>query len=144
MSSPHQRTSNFEAFVQHALAADLEARAAFEDAQSRGQLVDALVRLRRRLGLTQTQVASAMGVKQPTVSGFETEGSDPRLSTLQRYAHSVDAVLVWTVQPRQGATSPKAYVEAAQGVSASTNTEGPTERARGWMSRKPYTAVDAA
>ena len=34
-----------------------------------------------------------MGVRQPTVSGFETEDSDPRLSTLQRYARAVEARL---------------------------------------------------
>ena len=67
------------------------ARAAFEDAHSRNNFVDALVKLRRAMGLTQTEVANRMGVKQPTVSGFENEGSDPRLSTIQRYARALEA-----------------------------------------------------
>lgn len=75
--------------------ANPEARAAFEDAQARSNLVDALVKLRRALGLTQTEVARRMGVKQPMVSGFENEGSDPRLSTIQRYARAVEATSVF-------------------------------------------------
>jgi len=70
---------------------DPEFRAASEDVDHRYDLIEALVALRKRLGLTQKDVASRMGVKQPTVSGFETEGSDPRLSTIQRYARAVQA-----------------------------------------------------
>ncbi len=32
-----------------------------------------------------------MGIKQPAISEFENEASDPRLSTLQRYARAVEA-----------------------------------------------------
>ncbi len=70
---------------------DPETRAAFEDAQARNNFVDTLVKLRRAMGLTQIQVAKRMGVKQPMLSGFENEGSDPRLSTIQRYARAVEA-----------------------------------------------------
>ena len=89
--------TNFAAFLQETLQ-DPVARAAYEDAQSRHGLVDLLVRCRQRLGLTQTAVARKMGVKQPAVSGFETEGSDPRLATLQRYARAVNARLRFSVQ----------------------------------------------
>jgi transcriptional regulator with XRE-family HTH domain len=66
-------------------------RAAYEDAQERHSILDKLVGLRRALSLSQSAVAARMGVTQPTVSGFETEDSDPRLSTLQRYARAVEA-----------------------------------------------------
>lgn len=75
-------------------------RAAYEDARTRNDLIDALVRRRRMLGFDQTQVARTMGVGQPTVSGFETEGSDPTLSTLQRYARAVDASICVEVVPK--------------------------------------------
>lgn len=68
-------------------------RAAYEDAEELQRIVDTLVGLRRALGLSQKIVAGRMGVRQPTVSGFENEGSDPRLSTLQRYARAVQARL---------------------------------------------------
>jgi transcriptional regulator with XRE-family HTH domain len=66
-------------------------RAAYEDAEERHSILDRLVRLRRAMGLSQTIVAQRMGVRQPTISGFETEDSDPHLSTLQRYARAVHA-----------------------------------------------------
>lgn len=72
---------------------DPQFRAAYEDAEERHGILDKLVALRRHLRLSQTTVAARMGVRQPTVSGFETEDSDPRLSTLQRYARAVGARL---------------------------------------------------
>lgn len=68
-------------------------RAAYEDVEERHSIVDRLVSLRRHHRLSQGVVAERMGVRQPTVSGFETEDSDPRLSTLQRYARAVGARL---------------------------------------------------
>ena len=68
-------------------------RAAYEDAEERHSIVDRLVALRRLRRLSQSAVAARMGVRQPTVSGFETEDSDPRLSTLQRYSRAVEARL---------------------------------------------------
>lgn len=68
-------------------------RAAYEDAEERHNILDKLVGLRRLRRLSQSAVAARMGVRQPTVSGFETEDSDPRLSTLQRYARAVEARL---------------------------------------------------
>jgi transcriptional regulator with XRE-family HTH domain len=81
---------------------DPEFRAAYEDAQERHSILDKLVSLRRTLNLSQSTVAARMGVTQPTVSGFETEDSDPRLSSLQRYSRAVGARirLVLTV-PRE-------------------------------------------
>lgn len=129
--------NNFEEFLARALE-NPETRAAFEDAQSRNRLVDALVRMRHRLGMTQTQVAKRMGVKQPSVSGFETEGSDPRLSTIQRYARSVDAVFVWDVRPRLEATYADAYAPGRVKVHLGVNNEQPTERAKAWTPTKLY------
>ncbi|CAN5623018.1 type II toxin-antitoxin system antitoxin HigA [soil metagenome] len=68
-------------------------RAGFEDQSVTERLIDQLVGFRKALGLTQTEVAKRMGVGQSTVSGFETETSDPRISTLQRYARAVEARL---------------------------------------------------
>lgn len=63
--------------------------AAYEDIGVRNSLLDQLVAARKQVGLTQFHVAEAMGIKQPTVSEFEAESSDPRLSTLQRYARAI-------------------------------------------------------
>lgn len=73
---------------------DPQFRDAYDDASHLQQLLDHLVGLRQQLGLTQQQVAERMNISQPTVSQFESERSDPQLSTLQRYARALGARLV--------------------------------------------------
>lgn len=70
-----------------------EYRDAYNAARQVHGIIDALVGLRKQQGLTQIDMAKLMGVKQPTVSGFENETSDPKLSTLQRYSSALDALL---------------------------------------------------
>ena len=48
-----------------------------------------LAEIRERVDKTQTQVADALGVKQPTIAGMEQEGQDIKLSTLKRYVESL-------------------------------------------------------
>lgn len=45
----------------------------------------ALNLLREELQISQTEMAVAMGVKQPTIAKMEQADNDPRLSTLKRY-----------------------------------------------------------
>ncbi|MEY0665296.1 helix-turn-helix domain-containing protein [Providencia rettgeri] len=44
-----------------------------------------LSQLRNELQISQSELAKAMGVKQPTVAKIEQVDNDPRLSTLKRY-----------------------------------------------------------
>ncbi|BEH99075.1 MULTISPECIES: helix-turn-helix domain-containing protein [Edwardsiella] len=44
-----------------------------------------LHQLREELSMSQSELAAAMGVKQPTVARMEQPDNDPRLSTLKRY-----------------------------------------------------------
>jgi transcriptional regulator with XRE-family HTH domain len=67
--------------------------AAAQDAEAYASLVESLVVLRRRRGLTQLDVAKRMETTQSTVSDFESVGGDARYSTLQRYARAVGARL---------------------------------------------------
>ena len=48
------------------------------------ELSQTLKQIRLDLGMTQQYVAAQMGVSQPTVAGFETEGADLKISTLKR------------------------------------------------------------
>ncbi|WP_432457948.1 helix-turn-helix domain-containing protein [Cellulomonas iranensis] len=75
------------------------------EARSRSELIEAatalasadmklrraLVEARRAAGLSQQDVATALGIKQPSVAAFERYDSDPRLSTIRRYAVAVGA-----------------------------------------------------
>ncbi|CCI74904.1 unnamed protein product [Klebsiella pneumoniae subsp. rhinoscleromatis SB3432] len=45
----------------------------------------ALNLLREELQMSQTEMAAAMGVKQPTIAKMEQTDNAPRLSTLKRY-----------------------------------------------------------
>ena len=69
------------------IAADPNARAAYEDALLRDELLDSLVNARKKR--PQTAVATAMGTTQSAISDIENGRVDPRLSTLQRYARAV-------------------------------------------------------
>ncbi|MGH3487899.1 MAG: helix-turn-helix domain-containing protein, partial [Actinopolymorphaceae bacterium] len=60
-----------------------------EMAIRRRQLATELGELRRRSGLSQTQVAARMGTSQSAVARIEAGDVDVRLSTLERYASAV-------------------------------------------------------
>lgn len=55
--------------------------------------VVALNMLREELNMSQTEMAAAMGVKQPTVAKMEQADNDPRLSTLKRYVTALGGEL---------------------------------------------------
>jgi transcriptional regulator with XRE-family HTH domain len=132
MPTSAPRTSSFDDFLARALQ-NTETRAAYEDSQARHRVIDTLIRFRNRLGFTQTEVARHMGVKQPSVSGFETEGSDPRLSTLQRYARAVDATLWVHVTPNASSCQRmEFYREQEERISAHAQRSEVTERAVSW------------
>lgn len=91
MSAEIPISDDLAAYISNAIASDLSFKATLEDAEDARRLIDSLVALRKRLQLNQVEVAEHMGVRQPTVSGFEKGSGDPRLSTVQRYARALDA-----------------------------------------------------
>jgi transcriptional regulator with XRE-family HTH domain len=73
----------------------------FDALGDRDEVVDALVRRRQRLGLSQTEVAARMGTSQSAVARLEAGRSDPRLSTLERYAAALDTTVSYAVAERE-------------------------------------------
>ncbi|MEX0605362.1 MAG: helix-turn-helix transcriptional regulator [Marinobacter sp.] len=61
-----------------------------------------LAELRTLLGKTQMDIASALGVKQPTVAGIERAGKDIKLSSLKRYVEATGAKLKLDVELPDG------------------------------------------
>jgi ribosome-binding protein aMBF1 (putative translation factor) len=53
------------------------------------RLVRELTERRRAMGISQTVVAARMGTSQSALARLESGGSDPRLSTLERYARAL-------------------------------------------------------
>lgn len=68
----------------------------------RRQIVRGLVAKRVELGKSQQEVAEAMGSTQPAIARFEAGLSDPKLSTLERYAHALDVTLSIEVAKGRG------------------------------------------
>ena len=66
------------------------------------RLLDDLVRVRKERGLSQSDVAAQLGVKQPTVADFEAYDSNPTLSRIRRYAHAVGALISHRVELDSG------------------------------------------
>lgn len=69
---------------------------ACELVEDHAELVSRLAAERKRLGLTQAEVAERMGTTAGKVDEFEKLDSDPRLSTVRRYAMAVGLRLVTT------------------------------------------------
>lgn len=61
-----------------------------------------LVRVRRQAGLSQADVAEMLGVTQQAVNKLERYDADPRLSTLERYANAVGALVFHRVEIDRG------------------------------------------
>ena len=69
-------------------------------ARDTAAVIDALVRRRNELGLSQTVVAARMGTSQSAVARLEAGRSDPRMSTLERYAAALDTSVAYAVASR--------------------------------------------
>ena len=65
------------------------------------QLVRSLADLRSRMGFTQARIAKRIGTSQSAIARLEAGDSDPRLSTVERYAEAVGVTL--DTRPRRPA-----------------------------------------
>lgn len=75
-------------------------RLALDLVNSDDRLLRTLVAIRRDKNLTQSEIAARMGVTQPAVARFERPDSDPKLSTIRRYALAVGAVIEHRITDR--------------------------------------------
>lgn len=71
-------------------------------ARSDRQLKSDLIAQRRRAGMTQKQVANLLGISQQAITKLERYDSDPKLSSLRRYANAVGAIVEHRVVPDVG------------------------------------------
>jgi transcriptional regulator with XRE-family HTH domain len=95
-TGPSTDTSEFDGYLTEALR-NPAFRSAYQDAQTRSLLLDHLIRLRISQGISQTEIATRMQTNQPVVCELENGGTDPQLSTLQRYARALDTRLTITL-----------------------------------------------
>lgn len=76
------------------LRKDPEYMAALAELEPYEQIARRLVGLRIENGLTQAELARRCGVSQPAIARLERGEHEPRLTTLRRIAHALDADLV--------------------------------------------------
>lgn len=70
-------------------SADPEVVATQEDFNEVADLIASLVRHRKALGMTQADVATAMGTRQSAVSAIESSSANPSVGRLQRYVRAL-------------------------------------------------------
>lgn len=96
---------DFEQHVADAFGIDLKSTSMLRSdylAESTARFLSRLVDIRREQGLTQKDVADRLGIKQATVSDFERMDSDPKLSTVRKYAHAIEALIKFRVEADTG------------------------------------------
>lgn len=98
-----------------------EFRALYEDSQLRSNLLRCLVSARQQAHLTQQAVALLMGTTQSAVSELEGGATDPRLSTLQRYARALDRrIAAWVLPESAEASFLPGFLNFAQATAVSS------------------------
>lgn len=97
-----------------------------------------LVRARRAAGLSQADVAEMLGVTQQAVNKLERYDADPRLSTVERYANAVGALVFHRVEIDRGQSQRLARTDVwvSTNISASSyvraNATARTRTVHGW------------
>ena len=81
---------------------DAKLRKGYEEELEKLRIVDALIRLRERRGLTQTQLARRIGVTQPFIAKLESgETHNFSLETLVKLAVAMDSELEVRFHPHR-------------------------------------------
>lgn len=96
---PHDPPDAVDEIVAISTREDPRFMGLFEAEVRRQALLLRLGELRRESGLTQTQVAAAMGTSQSAVAKLEVARTDPRLSTAARFALAVGYRLEFALVP---------------------------------------------
>lgn len=85
-------THSFSQFKSKALK-DTAVQAEYEALGAEYELITTIIRERVKRGWSQTELAQAIGSKQPVISRLERGDSNPSLQTLRRIATALDLSL---------------------------------------------------
>ncbi len=98
----------------------------------------ALIRLRREQGLTQKDVADLLGVTQQAVYKLERYDSDPKFSTIRRYANAVGALVEHRVAPDLGQSVALAAPPLWDSISTQSHVVSMVGRRKFSVGREPW------
>ncbi|HLF26582.1 MAG TPA: helix-turn-helix transcriptional regulator [Anaerolineae bacterium] len=96
----HAASAPIEPFFQEQMR-DPEFRRAYEELEPEFELVRQLIDLRIKRGVSQTELARRVGVKQPSIARLEGRGKTTDLNFLGRVAKALDARLEVRLVPRE-------------------------------------------
>lgn len=65
-----------------------DVKQAYDSLESEFALIDSLLSMRQKAGLTQEQLADRMGTQKGNISRLEKGSSNPSWKTLEKYAHA--------------------------------------------------------
>src|SRR5687768_292272 len=68
---------------------DPAAQVIYQETMQRAKFLTQSIAARKKMGLTQQQLAEAMGTSQSAISDLESGRVEPQLQTLQRYARAL-------------------------------------------------------
>lgn len=104
-----------------------------------------LVQVRRAAGMTQADVAEMLGVTRQAINKIERYDADPKLSTLERYANAVGALVFHRVEVDNGQAvrlvSSATWVSSRVSAPRHVVTHSPSRTIHGWTAT-PTTMPD--
>lgn len=81
---------------------DPEFKKAWHDLDPEFELLESMIKAREKMGITQTELAKRMGVKQPALSRLERGAiSKATIETLKKIANALGARLVVKLEPKK-------------------------------------------
>lgn len=92
--------------------------------------------IRTDLDITQTELAQRMGVTQPAIAAFESQGNDPKLSTIRRYAHALGVVVDHAVAVNAGDNAARSRLDrwgSSQVIHLAARQPAPAVARTGWV-----------
>ena len=75
------------------LLKDQEIKQAYDELEPEQQIIQAVLTLRLKKGLSQKQLAKKVGTRQPSISRLESGDYNPSLNFLKKLAEALDAKL---------------------------------------------------
>src|SRR5712691_12304722 len=88
--------------VDRELRKDPDYEAALEELEPYEQIARQLIAFRTENGLSQAELARSCGISQTAIARLERGEHEPRLATLRRVAHALDADLVLDIRYQKG------------------------------------------
>lgn len=83
----------FKNFKREVFAKRPDVKQAYDDLELEFAIIQRLIDMRTKHGMTQAQLAKKIGTKQSAISRFESGGSNPTMAFLYKLAEALDVKL---------------------------------------------------